>query len=36
MFEAREMMVFYENMIALNNVSIDAPDGFANMYIYDL
>ena len=27
MFEAREMMVFYENMIALNNVSIDAPDG---------
>ena len=26
MFEAREMMVFYENMIALNNVSIDAPD----------
>ncbi len=27
MFEAREMMVFYENMIALNNVSIDVPDG---------
>lgn len=27
MFEARELMVFYENMIALNNVSIDAPDG---------
>ena len=26
MFEAREMMVFYENMIALNNVSINAPD----------
>jgi len=27
MFEGRELMVFYENMIALNNVSIDAPDG---------
>lgn len=26
MFEARELMVFYENMIALNNVSIRAED----------
>ncbi|MBW6484969.1 MAG: ATP-binding cassette domain-containing protein [Syntrophobacterales bacterium] len=27
MLEASGMMIFYENMIALNNVSIDAPDG---------
>jgi branched-chain amino acid transport system ATP-binding protein len=27
MFEAFEMMVFFENMIALNNVSMTCPDG---------
>jgi branched-chain amino acid transport system ATP-binding protein len=27
MFEARELMVFYENMIALNNVSIQCEEG---------
>ncbi|MCX8110137.1 MAG: ABC transporter ATP-binding protein [Syntrophorhabdaceae bacterium] len=27
MFEAREMMVFYENMLALNNVSIQCDEG---------
>ncbi|HOJ70966.1 MAG TPA: ABC transporter ATP-binding protein [Syntrophorhabdaceae bacterium] len=27
MFEAREMMVFYENMLALNNVSLQCEDG---------
>jgi len=27
MFEAREMMVFYENMLALNNVSLQCEEG---------
>jgi branched-chain amino acid transport system ATP-binding protein len=27
MFEGRELMVFYENMIALNNVSVQAEEG---------
>ena len=27
MFEGRELMVFYENMIALNNVDVNCPDG---------
>jgi len=27
MFEGRELMVFYENMLALNNVSLECPEG---------